>query len=348
MPVKRVRTGKCLYLVSSSSSREYVADCVESLALPAGMVQHFRYRLKYIDDRLSDFLPNRPNKLGRDLQALPVIVVYVYQAQTGGHWKPEERVDPAGAFMPLRCGSLIDAFRDGQIAHFYFQVSDYVKPSYGRIPTRELLNRSVRFRTASTKDARPSYAHLGRDLGLADKREGGAIAFQKFVDTVYRPSEWRTRSSGSAPLDVTYEIVFVRVAGIFRERRDDLIALTPSLRGPHGNPSAEYELQSGETYHIKIVTHLSARVPAELPAQGNARLRLLYDPSLLRPVGPTSFRLSSAYDLQYWSIIADCTAGQRTVLNIICEHDGDNDHDGFVRKELLCPELSLPISIVSR
>lgn len=340
-------TGKCLYLVSSSARREYVSDCVESLALPSGMVLHFRYLLKYIDDRLTQLLPNRPNSLSPALEGLPVVVVYVYQTGTGGHWRPEEEVNTMGPYLPLRCGRLIEAFRDGKIAHFYFQVTDYIKPEQRRVSARTLLNREVKFRPAPKKKAGTSYAHISRDLRLADGRTQGTLAFQEFVDDAYEPSEWRTRSSGSAPLDVTYDIVFVRVAGLFRERRNELVRLKPVLRGPFENPVAEFELNSGETYHIKIATHLRGRVPTELPGQGNAKLRLQFDPALIRPENQTSFRLSSNYDLHYWTIVTDAQKTQRTVLNIICEDESGDKQDSFVRRELLCPDISLPISVVS-
>src|SRR5262245_1674044 len=103
-------TPRCLYLVSSSSSREYVVDCLEALALPRGMVHHFRYLDRYVDDRLLKSLPNIPGQLSHAMRNVPVVVVYLYQEQTSGAWSPTVTLSDEGKYLPLRCGRLIDAF----------------------------------------------------------------------------------------------------------------------------------------------------------------------------------------------------------------------------------------------
>jgi hypothetical protein len=341
-------TGKCLYLVSSSASRDYVLGCVESLALPRGTIQHFRYLHPYIDERLRDSLPSETGTLPSRLRHLPVVVLYLYQVQTGGRWQAGETLNPEGQYLPLRCGQLIHAFSDGEVAHFYFEVGDYVKIRKRGDSARALLSKKrIRFRTSSSKNAYPSFAHLGIDLHLAAPRTTDALAFQKFVYKCYQPGEWRTRSLGSAPLDVTYDIIFVRVAGFFRERNERLTELTPVRRSLQGNIFAEYVLEAGATYHIKIATHLSARTPAQLAGQGTAQLKLNYDPAVIRPLGPTSFRISSQYDLEYWSFVVNSTSNQRSALTVACDHEVAIDRENFVRREVLCPEVSLPISIVA-
>src|SRR5712691_10236209 len=105
-------TSRCLYLVSSSSSREYVSGCLESLALPRGTIQHFRYLERYLDERLRKRLASTPGQLPQSLRNATVVVVYLYQEQTTiGAWKP------AGprheSYLPLRCGRLVDAYFEG-------------------------------------------------------------------------------------------------------------------------------------------------------------------------------------------------------------------------------------------
>jgi hypothetical protein len=337
---------RCLYLVSSSASKEYVADCLEALALPRGAIHHFRYRAIYLDGTLRALLASRPGHLAKPLRDLPIVVVYLYQEQTTiGAWKPAV-TRSGGPYVPLRCGRLEEAYLEGDIAHFYFEVTDYVRPRVGHSTPRELLNDKIRFRVERDKGARSSYAHLGAQLQLGAKQSDDALAFQEFVSTAYRPSEWRTRSLGSMPLDVTYAVVFVRVAGLFVEKNNRLIPLQPELRPLVGNPVAEYQLKVGETYHLQIVTRLGTRLAAELPGQGNAVLRLTFDPSLFRASGTTEFGISSNYDLQYWSFVPLPSASQHTVLNIGCDHGRAADQDEFVRRELICPALSIPVSIV--
>jgi hypothetical protein len=334
-------------LVSSSASREYVTDCLEALALPRGMVHHFRYLVRYIDKRLRTSLPSAPGRLPPFLENLPVLVVYLYQEQTSGAWKPAATLNDEGRYLPLRCGRLIDAFLEGEVAHFYFELTDYVKPKARKMSARALVNQTIQFRITAAKKSGPSYAHLAEDLRLGAPPARDALAFQKFVTDAYKPSEWRTRSLGSAPLDVTYDIVFLRVAGMFRERDNHLVPLTAVKRPLVGNPIAEYKLEYGATYYIQVVTHLAARLPAELPGQGSAMLRLVFDPNVFVPAGPTGFRISSTYDLHYWSIVAAGSRQQRTVLTIACDHNLPVDRENFVRKELLSPEILLPVSVVT-
>jgi hypothetical protein len=312
------------------------------------MVHHFRYRVRFIDERLRTSLPTGPGQLPPFLENLPVVVLYLYQEQTSGAWKPAATLNDEGRYLPLRCGRLIDGFLEGEVAHFYFELTDYVKPKPRKVSARALVNQTIKFRITARKNSNPSYAHLAADLRLGASRARDALSFQKFVTDAYKPSEWRTRSLGSAPLDVTYDVVFLRIAGMFRERDNHLVPLTPVKRPLVGNPISEYQLECGATYHIQVATHLAARLPAELPGQGSAILRLVFDPDVFRPAGPTSFRISSTYDLHYWSIVVTGSQQQRTVLTITCTHDLPVDRENFVRKELLSPEVFLPVSIVTR
>jgi hypothetical protein len=337
----------CLYLVSSSANREYVLDCVEALALPRGMILHFRYRFKYVDEKLRASLPSEGGTLPAALRNLPVVVVYLYQVQTIGVWKPGDTMGPGGPYLPLRCGRLINAFKDGEIAHFFFELTGYVKPKYRRRSTRVSLNEKIKFRVARGKAAPVSYAHFSHDLGFEGERASDEVAFQSIVDDAYLPGEWRTRSLGSAPLDVTYEVVFLRVAGLFQERTAGLAEVAPVLRIVRGNSFAEYEFEADTTYHIKLVTHLSARIPAAIPGKGRAMLRLAFDPEYIKPIGPTSLRISSLYDLEYWSFVTKTSTTARSALSITCDYDPVVEPRDFVRSELLCPEVSLPISIVA-
>jgi len=304
------------------------------------MIHHFRYRRGLLDQRLASLLSDQPGHLRPELKDLAVVVVYFYQEQSGGEWKVQE-----GAYVPVRCGRLIEAYFDGEVAHFYFAVGDYVKETKGDFSARVLLNQDVSF-VADKKER--IFALEAKALPISAGANADASAFQNFVDASYVPGEWRTRSVGVAPLDVTYDIVFLRIDGIFRERGEHLERLEAVLRGLIGNPLAEFELESGVTYHIKVITHLHDKFPALLPGQGRARLKLAFDPEVLKAIGPTSFSISSAYDLHYWSVLVASPAGRRSVLSVVCEHNNSlADGGGFLRRELACPEISLPISIVS-
>jgi hypothetical protein len=331
--------------VSSSASREYVLGCVECLALPRGSIQHFRYLHPYIDEQLRDSLPTENGELPNALRGLPVVVVYLYQEQTSGKWSAEQSKHPEGAYLPIRCGRLLHAFSEGEVAHFYFEMGDYIAAEKDGKSARSILNKKVRFLKSSSKNARPSFAHTGTHLKLASPKTEDAAAFQTFVYKAYSPGEWRTRSLGSAPLDVTYDIVFARVVGLFQEVNGSFSELSPVHKSVLGSRYSEYELQTGAKYHLKITTHLSARTPAQLAGQGTAQLGLIYDPDLIKPIGPTSFRIASQYDLEYWSFTVDSHRNQHSMLTVRCNHEIAIDRENFVRREVLCPEMSLQISI---
>jgi len=320
-----------------------VADCVEALALPRGMVQHFRYRLKYVDDNIGAILKSETEEISAALKDLPIVVVYLFQTQTVGVWKPTETAGPGGPYLPLRRGKLISAFRDGWIAHFFFELSDYVA-SDKEGSTRVALKEQVDFRLNPSKPRGSSYAHLSRELDFPRSGDDSAD-FQSVVDFAYLP-EWRTRSLGNEPLDIIHEIVFFRVSGIFREADQRLSMLMPRPRVIQAHKSAEYELESGATYHVKLATHIPARLPSQLPGDGRARLKLSFDPQIIRPVGPTTLNISSFYDLEYWSFVVEGSKPIRSALSVECEAKADFAREDFVRKELLCPELHFPISII--
>jgi hypothetical protein len=332
--------------VSSSASREYVLGCVESLALPRGSIQHFRYLHPYIDEQLRDSLPKTENgELPEALRNLPVVVVYVYQEQISGRWSAEQTKRPDGAYLPVRYGRLLHAFSEGEVAHFYFEIGDYIAAEKEGASARSVLNKTVSFLKGSSEDARRTFAHIGTDINLGCPKAEDASAFQKFVYKLYEPGEWRTRSLGSAPLDVTYDIVFARVAGIFQEVNGNFLELSPVPKSLLGSRYSEYELQTGATYHLKITTHLSSRTPAQLAGQGTAQLGLVYDPDVIKPIGLTSFQIASQYDLEYWSFSVDCHESRHSILTVKCNHEVAVDRENFVRREVLCPEIPLRISI---
>jgi len=330
----------CLYLVSSSASREYIADCLESLALPRGLIQHFRYLHRYIDDQLWALLPDQPGRTPRELADLPVTVVYVFQEQAAGVWQP------SSPYIPLRCGRLVEAFKDGKVAHFYFAVTDYVLQLNEGLEAR-VIRDEIRFKVNGNADARPSYAHLDRDLNLAAPREyGDSRAFQDFVDCAARATQWRTRSLGSSPLDVTYAVIFFRVAGVFRERGAALEEVEPTLRPRVGFPISEYLLEPQQMYYARIMTHLFFPLPAQFPGQGTARMHLTFDASLFRSDGLTSFPIASSYDLEHLAFQPLATREERrSRLRIRCRHEAPVDRENFLRREVLSTEVLLPVTL---
>lgn len=117
---------KCLYLMSSNASEEYILDTLETLALPSDAVHHFRYQLKWIDKNLKNKLRVKGEEKDSLFKNMHVIVSYLYQNYNETDkekWKWNE-------IFPLRTGILMDAYKTGNeddvdVAHFYFIIKNY-------------------------------------------------------------------------------------------------------------------------------------------------------------------------------------------------------------------------------
>jgi len=122
---------KWLYLMSSNAKKEYILDALETLALPKGAIQHYRYQLQYLGKDLIDMLPEesaskselKNAKVLSNLKNAKVLSNYLYQIKEGKNyvWK---------AAYPVRFGTLMDAYKTGEsehdVAHFYFKVEEHV------------------------------------------------------------------------------------------------------------------------------------------------------------------------------------------------------------------------------
>lgn len=117
---------KCLYLMSSNASEEYILDTLETLALPSDAVHHFRYQLKWIDKNLKNKLRVKGEEKNSLLKDMHVIVSYLYQ----NYNKTDKEKWKWNKIYPLRTGILMDAYKTGNeddvdVAHFYFKIKNY-------------------------------------------------------------------------------------------------------------------------------------------------------------------------------------------------------------------------------
>ncbi len=336
---------ECLYLVSSSASERYVTDCLDVLALPRGIIQHFRYRMKYLDPELEELIPKNPGSLPSRLQDVQVVVLFVLaQIAPGDNWPGDEWQNPS-PHVPLRCGRLVDAYAEGDVAHFFFAVEGYV--SYWR-PEGEAAAPEKGPRAKVKGIVGKAFARLAPRLLEGGQETDDSRDFQSFVKDGYVPEEWRTVVAGTTPLDVTYQVIFFRVAGIFSEGpvngRSELRPVPTQQRHLPGWPIAEYSLRPGVPHHIKVVTHILAPSPAALPGGGLAELRLDANPEFFETPGATVARISSAYDLWYWPVVPRIGSPSRSQLTITCHHNPPSDDDpSFVRAQVISATVTLPV-----
>ncbi len=68
-----------IILLSSNSRKEYIIDSLETIALPIGFVQHYRYRMEWVDPILSSKLGFENQKLTKEFRDSKMIICFLNQ-----------------------------------------------------------------------------------------------------------------------------------------------------------------------------------------------------------------------------------------------------------------------------
>lgn len=156
---------KWIMLGSSNSTKEYIADVLETIAAPTGYVMHFRYRKIWVDDAFWSQLPLKGEEGKNDLVGKTVLVVWLYAEDEIDQGQTKTVVKQA---YPVRLGRIVECYRTGDSevdqAHFYFSTSDYFYSSEPNASTRYAQG----FQTVS-----PKYVYIRQtDLTQAGDEEG--------------------------------------------------------------------------------------------------------------------------------------------------------------------------------
>ena len=112
-----------IYLLTSNSHIKYISDALETLSLPSGTVQHFRYQMKWLGDSLQKEIPEEESKDNR-LKGTRMVICYLYQKKNEqGNWT-------WNSIYPIRIAVLKDVYKTGSgetdPVHFYFGIEDYI------------------------------------------------------------------------------------------------------------------------------------------------------------------------------------------------------------------------------
>ncbi len=232
-----------LYLISSNASFEYIIDILETLALPYGSIQHFRYQLRWLDDEIRKILPKRGAKRRNGIKNIKVIICYLYQEKKETRWEWQ-------AIYPIRIGTLVNGYKTGEtdedIAHLYFQVENYF--IFDRTDFKDLM------RNISNSKWEKKYSYFARplDTQYIALRENSISAFHKICECL----DQKHFESPDLPRNIYYPL-FCYVEGI-------------SKRGKIINPSYDssafksyYRLRESATYYFEYMTYspYSQKVP---------------------------------------------------------------------------------------
>ena len=121
-----IKQNHWIYLLSSNYTKEYILDILETMFLPAGSIQYFRYQLRWLDDDLRKLLPKEGEKINRIFKNKEIIICYLYQV-----FKEKKSEETEWIYVyPIRKGILLDAYKSGDddsdIAYFYFKLDDFI------------------------------------------------------------------------------------------------------------------------------------------------------------------------------------------------------------------------------
>ena len=114
-----------VFLLSSNRREKYIEDILQTLALPDGAVQHFRYEAQYIESRVKDKIPFLSEEK-KELNGIQAAICYLFQEKDdkgNNSWK---------ALYPARQAKILDWYKTGpensDPVHIYFQVGNYYEP----------------------------------------------------------------------------------------------------------------------------------------------------------------------------------------------------------------------------
>jgi len=277
-----------IYLLASNATKEYILDALETLALPRGSIQHFRYQSKYVDPELVKRLPVRSERRGSDVLGSQVLACYLYQERltvSGEQWQWI-------AIYPLRRGVLVDAYKTGtkptDVAHFYFEVRDY----YDYKTSFEILQSAVKECVGKECLEKRRYASLGEAFRIttADSAEDES-AFHSFTEAM-DPQHLRTPGPDEQR---QYYPAFCFIRGL-RSIENSKLPLEPSYH--EASHKSFYELKEGSAYTFELSYYFP-----RTPPDPTSEISLRYDTKLFTSPPYRPVRVASRYDEEAWLII---------------------------------------------
>lgn len=293
-----------VYLFSSNATLEYLRDVVETLAVPRGFVQHYRYRMKLLDRELRELLPLRGNSLPVALLDRHVVASYLYQEQQATGWRWETT-------YPIRCGKLVQAYKTGEhdadVAHFYFEVSDYYHYKDGESKGPGILKDELA-RAIGTGAWGRAYAVLGRPFEIKESSSAGdESAFRSFVYAL-DPKHIGLTKDGKF---TQYYPVFYRIRRLASSKRRCSVGWTPWWL--HCVESLEtvrpvYDHEVGEAYYslnetARYVFDFSYQLTSAAMPVDESALTLTCDERFFSTPQQHRLGVASRYDEKAWLLM---------------------------------------------
>ena len=276
---------KVLFLLSSNASKEYITDILETLSLPQGSIQYFRYQLKWLHKKIRRLLPEDIDKEWAKSDMEKIIICYLYQKKidkTHGQWE---------AVYPIRFGTLVKAYKTGKndydIAHFYFRVENYVsecKNIIDKINIPDIKNPGQYLEGEGIVDKILVFTN-NLDLKIAKKEETKS-SFHKICQSI------RMEHLKSPSGNVQYFPFFTAINGI-RNKKNKFL----TLKCDKTSMKSFYLLSVGERYSFTFSVYFPQKPPEYL-------IILSSDEKIFSTPSNYELKLDSKYHEESWNLVS--------------------------------------------
>lgn len=224
-----------MYFFSSDERSLYAEDVVDAVSLPTGLILHFRYRTKYIQDDLCAHLNDTKGKEG--------VIIFVNARNPDG---TPQKGNPR--FFPIRKVTVTSYEQEGERVHFFLELKDdlvdysknnseYLQKFVENLPNRPFRDAGKEFLTGKF------VLNSDNDIGPTG-----------YVD---RTDEQKYRASWEDLVDRLLESlvnnVFYRIDLYKRDPRlfhDQSYKIEPSALGNELDKG--FRIESGREYYLKI------------------------------------------------------------------------------------------------
>lgn len=313
---------KCLYLMSSNASEEYILDTLETLALPSDAVHHFRYQLKWIDKNLKNELRIKGEEKNSLFEDMQVIVSYLYQSYNEN--KTDKEKWKWNEIFPLRTGILMDAYKTGNeddvdVAHFYFKIKNYFY--YKNQDFTEIMKKNAE------QNFGKDYAFLNfhfYEKYVANKKDNKSALHKICQSNIFE--KFITAKDNVEHHPLSYFI-------------DNLKDADGNVVIPQYNPNCNksfYELEEGDCYYLNLATYYP-KEPKKF------RIELKFDKKIIS-IPSNKLKIKSRYNEESFMFVS--SALEKDVLTFVrikteIEENMKNNH----MLKLLKLDITLPIEI---
>jgi hypothetical protein len=271
-----------VFLISSNARAEYIHDIIETMGIPQGTIQHFRYRLRYIDHVLRKLLPLKGEERPKFLISAKTMVVYLNQRRISSEiyrWND---------WLPIRMAIIRDAYKTGEtdnsIAHFFLEVREsLVKSDMYNENFREIFGRSFE----------KAYALLTFEdtTSLVEKRESGEV-FETQCEGLKDVGFTYETENGTVEYDSPLLVLF---EGLYTKRGFRRTDTVVKPRYDASVPKSFYCLLEGVSYRYRFRTYSWEYTKPY-------KIRLQVAKQLFSTPEEYSLAVKSAYDSECWEV----------------------------------------------